>query len=152
VKQNNLIKGEDSMNFIQVLKGIASGIIYISSFFWTVVLTFKYSDMAIIIVLLSTILTNIVVGLLMASKSHHYTFYKWLISLPAGILTFLAYRQTNFINYWLNKIYPEYGDLSAGGGFALLFYMVFYLLSFFIAITIAICITNQKSKQLLENK
>lgn len=136
------------MYFIKVLKGIACGIIYISSFFWTVVLTFKYSDAAIVIVLLSAILTNVIVGLLIASESHRLALYKWLVSLPAGIITFLIYRQTNFLYYWLNKISPGYGNLSAGGGFALLFYMIFYLLSFLIAIVITLCITSQRAKKI----
>lgn len=109
------------MYFVEALKSIICGIIYISSFFWTMVLTFKYSNVAIVIVLLSAILTNVIVGLLIVSESYRHALYKLLISLPAGCITFLIYRQTNFLYYWLNKIYPGYGNLSAGGGFASLF-------------------------------
>jgi hypothetical protein len=140
------------MDFIKVLKGIACGVIYVSSFFWTMVFTFNHTVLSYIIVLLLIILANVIVGLLMSSESHSYAFYKWLISLPSGIITFLVYRETNFLYYWLNRILPEYGNLTAGGGFALLFFMMFYLLSFFIAITISFYITSKKLKKVDSNK
>jgi hypothetical protein len=136
------------MDFIKILKGMACGIIYVSSFFWTSAFTFLCIDASIAIVLLSAILTNAAVGLLMASNSHRNALYKWLISLPAGIITLLAYRETNFIYYWLNKAIPGYGDLSAGGGFALLLYIVFYIMSFSIAVIISFCITSQNIKKM----
>jgi uncharacterized membrane protein len=128
------------------LKGAASGIIYISSFFWTCVLTFKYVDLTFIIVSIGALLTNIIIGLLLAADSYRRIFYKWLISLPVGIITLLVYRETNFIYYWINRIDPEYGRLSAGGNFALFFYMIFYLFSFVIAVFIAAAITSKKIK------
>lgn len=144
------IKGRDIMDFAKVMKGIACGGIYVSAFFWASVLAFFNNGISIAVLLL--ILANIIVGLLMASESHRYAFYKWLISLPVGIITFLIYRETNFLYYWLNRIIPGYGNLSAGGGFALLFFMVFYLLSFLIAIIISFYITRQKMKKVNSNK
>ncbi|QUH20350.1 hypothetical protein [Alkaliphilus sp. B6464] len=140
------------MDIIKVMKGMACGVIYVSSFFWTMVLTFIYIDNSFGIILLSAILTNIIVGLLIASKSHLYAFYKWLISLPVGIITFLVYRETDFVYYWLNKIMRGYGNLSAGGSFALLFYMIFYLLSFLIAIITSVYFTNQRIKKTYSNE
>lgn len=135
------------MDFIKVLKGIACGVIYVSSYFWAIVFTFIHNGLSFAIAILLLILADVIVGLLMASESHRLSFYKWLISLPAGIITLLVYRKTNFIYYWLNRIIPGYGNLSAGGGFALLCLGIFYLLSFFIAIIISFCITSQKMKQ-----
>ncbi|QUH21211.1 hypothetical protein [Alkaliphilus sp. B6464] len=135
------------MDIIKILKGIACGVIYISSFFWTMVLTLTYSNFDFWIILLVAILTNIIIGFLMSSNTHRNSFYKWLISLPAGTITFLIYRETNFIYYWLNRIHPEYGKLSAGGNFAMFFYMIFYLLSFFISVIISVCITGEKIKK-----
>jgi hypothetical protein len=116
------------------------------------VLTFIHNGISFAIALLLLILANVIVGLLMASESHRYAFYKWLISLPVGIITFLVYRKTNFLYYWLNRIIPGYGNLTAGGGFALLFFMMFYLLSFLIAIIISFYITSKKMKKIDSSK
>ena len=140
------------MDFIKVLKGMACGIVYVSSFFWTIVLTFIYIDSSPVIVLVSATLTNVIVGLLLASIRHRYAFYKWLISLPVGIITFLMYRQTNFIDYWLNKVFAGYGRLSAGGGFALLLYIMLYVFSFLIAIIVSYCITSREKRKLASNE
>ena len=140
------------MDFIKVFKGIACGVIYVSSFFWAAVLTFIHNGVYFAIAFLLLILANVIVGLLMASESHRYAFYKWLISLPVGIITFLVYRETNFLYYWLNRIIPGYGNLTAGGGFALLFFIMFYLLGFLAAIIISFYITSQKMKKVDSNK
>lgn len=132
------------MNLVKVLKGILCGILYVSSFFLTAAVAFAFSDIAYCIVILSAVLTNVTIGLLMASTDHRYAFYKWLISLPAGIITYLVYRETDFLYYCLNKTYPDYGSISAGGGFALLLYIIFYLGSFVIAAVISFCITNYR--------
>ena len=121
-------------------------------FFWTIVLTFIYIDVSFVIVILSAILTNVIIGFLMASQSHRYAFYKWLISLPVGIITFLIYKEIDFVYYWLNKIIPGYGKLSAGGSFALSVYMIFYFLSFLIAIFISGYITNKNIKKLTSSE
>lgn len=129
---------------MEILKGIACGIIYVSAFFWAMVLTYIHNGIAFTFVLLLLVLANVIIGLLLASESHRYAIYKWLISLPVGIITFFIYRQTNFLYDWLNRITPGYGNLTPGGGFAFLFFMVLYLMSFFIAVTISVYITNQK--------
>lgn len=140
------------MDFIKVMKGTACGIIYVSSFFWAMVLTFIHSDVSFAIAVLLLISADVVVGLLLSSESHLYAFFKWVISLPIGIVTFFVYRKTDFLYYWLNRIIPDYGNLSAGGGFALLCFGIFYLMSFSIAIIISFCITSEKMKKVDSNK
>lgn len=140
------------MDFIKVLKGIACGIIFVSSFFCTMVFTFSHTVLSYTAALLLIVLANVIVGLLMASESYRNAFYKWLISLPACILTFLVYRKINFLYYWLNKITPGYGNLTAGGGFALLLFMMLYILSFFIAITISFYITSKNLEEVHSTK
>ena len=135
------------MDFVKILKGIACGIIYVSAFFWAMVLTYIHNGIAFTFAFILLIFANVIVGLLMASERHRYAIYKWLISLPVGIITFLIYRETNFLYDWLNRITPGYGNLTPGGGFAFLFFMMLYLLSFLIAIIISINITNQKIRR-----
>ncbi len=63
---------------------------------------------------------------------------KWLISLPVSYLLFLYFWKTDYAVRALNWIFEGYGKMSAGGGFAFLFYLgvfcFFYALSILLSV------------------
>ena len=139
------------MNIRSTVKSLFCGVFFISAFYWSAVLTFfitvETGAAVIPAVLICALLTNVLAGFLLAADCYRNIFYQWLISLPAGIVTFFVYRETNFIYYWINRIIPGYGNLSAGGGFALSFYLVLFCLCFVVAIGIAVVFTRRNLKK-----
>lgn len=135
------------MSLKNTIRSLLCGVFFISSFYWSAVLTFLISDESgsavLSVALICALLTNVLAGFLLAADRCRDILYQWLISLPAGVITFFIYRQTDFIYYWINKISPGYGNLSAGGGFALSFYLVLFCLCFVVAILTAVSLTKK---------
>lgn len=129
-----------------ILIGILCGVLFVSAFYWSLVLYLLVSNSAFypLVLILCSLFANVLIGFLLSAESCRQILYKWLISLPAGIVTFLLYRQSNFVYYWLNRIWPGYGDLSAGGGFAAFAYLVFFCLCFLVAVAIGVYLTKRK--------
>ncbi|HEX3026891.1 MAG TPA: hypothetical protein VHR42_06655 [Clostridia bacterium] len=129
-----------------ILIGILCGVLFVSAFYWSLVLYLLVSNSAFypLVLILCSLFANVLIGFLLSAESCRQILYKWLISLPAGIVTFLLYRQSNFVYYWLNRIWPGYGDLSAGGGFAAFTYLVFFCLCFLVAVAIGVYLTKRK--------
>lgn len=129
----------------EILKGLLCGVLFVSAFFWLVVLTFLIRDgsLCFAVTLGVALLTNVLLGLLLAADSYLHVFYRWLISLPAGLVTFLVYRETDFVDSWLNRIQPGYGRLSAGGSFAAMAQLVLFCLCFAAAVAVAVFRTGR---------
>ena len=137
-----------------ILEGAACGVLFVSAFYWSLVLTWLVSfhitnsDAAIFAVATAwALLVNALLGFLLAADSLRHVLLKWLVSLPAAVLTFLAYRQSVFLYYWLNRISPGYGDLTAGGGFAAFVYLIFFCLCFAAAASIAVNATKRNMRK-----
>ncbi len=140
------------MNILKnTIIGSLCGVLFISVFYWSTILTFIASKVGGFstssVVFICALLTNVLIGFLLAADRYRNILYKWLISIPMGIITFFIYREINFIYYWINRIWPGYGNLSAGGGFAVLFYLAIFCLCFVIAIVIAILLTKRNLKR-----
>ncbi len=136
------------MEFIKlIIKGTVCGIFYVSSFFWSMVLTIIYLHRDYIVyIIASATLTNIIIGLLMVSKSHLFAFYKGLISLTIGFITYWVYVKIDFVKYWINRTYSE-GRLPGSNGLALFNNFVFYILGFSVAIIISFLITRKNMRK-----
>lgn len=48
------------------------------------------------------------------------------ISIPFGIITFLFYKFSDFLYFYSNLIFPDYGEMSAGGAFAVGFILIVF--------------------------
>ena len=130
-----------------IVKGFLCGALLISAFFWSMVLYLVVNQsIETLVVIISPCLTNVIIGFLLVADSYRHILYKCLISLPAATLTFFIYQKADFIYYWLNRIWPEYGNLSAGGNFAVRFYAILFCLCFIIAIVTAIVLTGKNVK------
>lgn len=68
-------------------------------------------------------LMAILYALMIKSDKLVKVFLKWIISLPVSYLLFLYFWKTNYAVRALNWIFEGYGKMSAGGGFAFLFYL-----------------------------
>ncbi len=125
-----------------LIKGAAVGVLFWSSFFWTYV--FSCVTPVNGLEFLIPFAANAVIGLLLADKSYKQLAIKFAISIPFGVITLLYYLMSNFLDRMLNIIFPDYGDMSAGGGFALLFIFATFFFLYIIAIGMAFLITTNK--------
>ena len=137
------------MNPKEIGKGILCGVLFSSCFFWSTVPGFWASKegepIFSIVVLGCPLLTNALLGFLLAAdRPGRIVLYEWLVSLPAAVATFFCYRQTGFVYYWINRIDPGYGRLSAGGGFAATVWLLFFCLCFLLAVWTATVLTRRK--------
>ncbi|HEX3040177.1 MAG TPA: hypothetical protein VHP54_07790 [Caproiciproducens sp.] len=131
-----------------VLKGFLCGMLFISAFYWSTALTFFMENKeSFSVVIVCALVTNVLIGFLLAAGSYRSIFYEWLISLPAAFITFLIYEQLNFVYYWLNQAIPGYGNLSAGAGFSVLFYLFLFCLCFPAAIIVAAVLTKRNRRR-----
>lgn len=64
---------------------------------------------------------------------------KWGISLPVSYLLFLYFWKTNYAVRALNWIFEGYGNMSAGGGFAFLFYLGVFCVFYAISVLLSVC-------------
>ncbi|MVB10974.1 hypothetical protein CAFE_16760 [Caprobacter fermentans] len=135
------------MNLKEIGKSLLCGVLFVSAFYWTLVLTFLTRDFFFSIMFGSALLTNAALGLLLAADSRRHVFYKWLVSLPAAIAVFFCYRQSNFLYDWMNRIHPGYGNLSAGGGFAAAVCLLIDCLCFSVAVAVALALTRRNVKK-----
>lgn len=135
------------MSWKEIGKGLFCGVFFISAFFWSLVLSFLAGDGSLLVILGCALLTNALLGLLLAADRSIKIFYEWLVSLPAAVATFFCYRQTGFVYYWVNRIWPGYGRLSAGGGFAATACLVLFCLCFLLAVWIAAALTGRNRKK-----
>lgn len=130
-----------------ILKGLLCGVLFVSAFFWSMVLYLIVNKSTeTLVVVISPCLTNVIIGFLLAADSYRHILYKCLVSLPAAALTFFIYQKVDFIYYWLHRIWPEYGDLTAGGNFTVRFYAAFFCLCFIIAVVTAMALTRKHVK------
>jgi len=135
------------MNLKEIGKSLLCGVLFVSAFYWSLVLTFLIPDFFFSVMIGSALLTNAVLGLLLAANRRRHVFYKWLISLPAAIAVFFCYRQSSFLYDWINKIQPGYGNLSAGGGFAATVCLLIDCVCFSIAVGVALALTARRQNR-----
>lgn len=69
------------------------------------------------------ILAGVLCGLALAGPGWGWA---WLISLPAGLLGVLALGRADVLTKILNQMYPDYGRMSAGGGFGVMLVSALY--------------------------
>ena len=139
------------MNLKEIGKGILCGVLFSSCFFWSLALAFwagkEEGPLYFTILWACPLLTNVLLGFLLAADRPVKVLYEWLVSLPAAVAAFLCYRQTGFVYYWVNRIDPGYGRLSAGAGFAATAYLVLFCLCFLLAVWIAVALTRRKRRK-----
>ena len=139
------------MNLKEIGKGILCGVLFSSCFFWSLALAFwalkvgePFSSIAL---LACPLLTNAILGVLLAADRDIKILYEWLVSLPVAVATFFCYREAGFVYYWVNRIDPGYGRLSAGAGFAATAYLVLFCLCFLLAAWIAVMLTKRRNRR-----
>lgn len=131
------------MNVLKnVFNGVACGALFVSAFFWSLIFVFVNPGVSFLpAVLVCALLTNVLTGVLLAADCRRHILYRSLIALPAGAVTFFIYRQIHFVFYWINQIWPGYGNLSAGGGFCALVCFVVFCLCVPAAAAVAVSMT-----------
>ena len=138
------------MNLKEIAKGILCGALFSSCFFWSLVPGFWASKegepVLSIVVFACPLLTNALLGFLLAADrpGRRIILYEWLVSLPVAVAVFFCYRQTGFVYYWVNRIDPGYGRLSAGAGFAATAWLVLFCACFPLAVWIARALTGRR--------
>lgn len=124
------------MHLKSISKGLFCGIFYVSAFFWSCILALVFPTAGTLIAILSAVLTNVLTGILLTAAQYRVVLFQWLLSVPAGVATFWLYRTSNFVPFWLHRLYPD-SVSNAGTGIAILLYMLFFCVCFLLAAAIA---------------
>lgn len=115
-----------------VLCSAAMSVFFVTTLFLADIISWKNDKAALAYVIFMVVLYGIMI------YGHFvYYFIKWVISLPLSYLVINYFWKTNYAVRSLNWMFPGYGKMSAGGGFAFGVITVGFVIACFISMGIA---------------
>lgn len=115
-----------------VLCAAAMSVFFVTTLFLADIISWKNDKAVFIYLIVMAVLYGV-----MISGHFVYYFIKWVISLPLSYLIINYFWITNYAVRSLNWMFPGYGKMSAGGGFALGVITVGFVIACFISMGIA---------------
>ncbi len=127
-----------------MIRGVLAGILFVSFGYgtdillWVLNLDFKF------IIIVASVVTNLVTGILLAGKTYQEMLTSWALSITSGIITFLIYLYSGFLGKCYSLIFSE-SSLSREFMLPIIFICLF--LGFILAAVTAVGLTAfQKRK------
>lgn len=129
------------------IKGILCGFILISAFFWSSIPLVLLNGAAMVFFSLTIpLLINSALCALMIENNKKLVIFECFTAVLTAVPIFLLYHEFDFVDFCLNRLYPEYGGLSVGTDLGMYVYLCYFVLCFAAAVFMALILSYMQRK------
>lgn len=129
------------------IKSALAGVLLWSAFYWNIVLSWAVpSGLTEAVLIILPVVVNVAMFFLLSGRRKLDVLKNLMISAASGAMTFLYYRQSNFLSRWFGIFYPE-SHMTVNEGFGISLMTIIYASFYMFALILAFAFSDLKSIQ-----